>query len=186
MTTPVASGTLYASVADLRNVMSGTDSGTGTAAQLTDAQLELALYSASNRVSVFAGNVYDSSTPQATPPAILHDLTLDLACFWAAKTYGKYKVIEPQSPIYIAYANAMQMLNAVRTGDILLDVAPAPEMGVNEGGAVINRIPNIFTGANSNTRLDPRTGTLEPDVPLGQWAPMGMNWADSGGPLYQG
>ena len=185
MTTPAASGTLYATVADLRAVMSGTDSGSGTAAQLTDAQLELALYSASNRVSVFAGNVYDSSTPQATPPAILHDLTLDLACFWAAKTYAKYKAIEPTSPIYLAYVNAMTMLNAVRTGDILLDVAPAPEMGVNEGGTVINRIPAIFTGRDSNTRRDPMTGVLEADVPLGQWSPRGMGWGDSG-PLYQG
>jgi phage gp36-like protein len=185
MTTPVASGTLYASVADLRSVMSGTDGGAGTASQLTDAQLELALYAASNRVSVYAGNVYDSSTAEAEPPAILHDLTLDLACFWAAKTYAKYKAIEPTSPIYLAYVNAMQMLNAVRSGDILLDVSAAPGMGANEGGTVINRIPNVFTGANSNTRLDPRTGYLEPDVPLGQWAPMGMNWADSG-PLYQG
>ena len=67
MTTPVATGTLYATVADLRNVMSGTDSGSGTAAALTDAQLDLALYAASNRVSVYAGNVYDSSVPPRRP-----------------------------------------------------------------------------------------------------------------------
>ena len=103
MTTPVASGTLYATVADLRNVMSGTDSGTGTAAALTDAQLELALYAASNRVSVYAGNTYDSSVPEATPPAILHDLALDLGAFWAFKTYLKHKEMPPQHPVFIAY-----------------------------------------------------------------------------------
>lgn len=186
MTTPVASGTLYASVADLRNVMSGTDSGTGTAATLTDAQLELALYSASNRVSVFAGNVYDSSVPEAVPPPVLHDLTLDLACFWAAKTYGKYKAIEPQSPIYLAYVNAMQMLQDVRDGKILLDPAAAPGIGVNDSGTVINRIPSIFTGRDSNTRQDPATGVLEADVPLGQWSPRGMGWGDGAGTVYQG
>ena len=184
MTTPAASGTLYATVDDLRTAMSGTDSGTGTAAQLTDQQLTLALYAASNRVSVYAGSVYDGSTAAAVPPPILHDITLDLACFWAAKTYMKFKVIEPASPIYLAYVNAMQMLNDVRNGRILLDPAPAP--GINEAGTVINKIPNIFTGANSNTRLDPRTGTLEPDVPLGQWTPNGMDWADGGGATYQG
>ena len=73
--------TLYASLSDLRLTMDGTDSGTGTAAQLTDAQLTLALTAASNRVSVYAGNVYDSSSPQAVPPDIFHDLTLDLAAF---------------------------------------------------------------------------------------------------------
>jgi phage gp36-like protein len=185
VTTPTASGTLYASVEDLRQVMYGTDTGTGTAAQLTDQQLELALYAASNRVSVYAGNVYDGSTPEATPPPILHDLTLDLAAFWAAKTYLKWKEIPPTSGVYIAYANAMTMLNAVRTGDILLDVSAAPGVGANESGTVINRIPNIFTGANSNTRISPRTGVLEPDVPLGQWAPMGADWGD-GSAVYQG
>jgi hypothetical protein len=185
MTTPVASGTLYASVADLRNVMAGTDSGTGTADQLTDAQLVLALYAASNRVSVYAGNVFDSSVPEATPPAILHDLALDLACFWAYKTYLKSKSIAADHPVYIAYRDAMSMLADVRAGRILLDPVAAPGIG-SEAGIVINRIPPVFTGADSNTRLDPKTGTLEADVPLGQWSPRGMDWADGGGAWYQG
>ena len=185
MTTPVASGTLYASVTDLRNVMAATDSGTGTAGQLTDAQLQLALYAASNRVSVYGGNVWDSSTPEAVPPAILHDLTLDLACFWAYKTYLKSKSIETTHPVFIAYKDAMQVLADVRSGTILLDPAAAPGIG-SETGTVINRIPRVFTGENSNTRLDPMTGTLEPDVPLGQWAPFGMDWPGAGGALYQG
>lgn len=180
MTTPVASGTLYASVADLRAVMSGTDSGTGTAAQLTDAQLELALYSASNRVSVYAGNVYDSSTPVANPPAILHDLTLDLARFWAAVTYLKFKSVEATNPVYIAYMNAMQMLNDVRNGKILLDPAPAPGIG-EETGVIINRVPPVFTGRDSNTRIDPTTGTLEADSPF--WTPRTGGLVD-GGAIY--
>lgn len=184
MTTPAASGTLYASVADLRLVLSGTDSGTGTAAALTDDQLTLALYSASNRVSVYAGNIFDGSTGQAQPPPILHDLTLDLAAFWADKTYLKHKAVDPQSPIYIAYQNAVQVLNDVRDGKILLDPAPAPGIG-SETGVIINRIPSVFTGNDSNTRIDPMTGGLEADVPPGQWAPMGDGWR-SGGPIYQG
>lgn len=185
MTTPVASGTLYASVADLRAVMSGTDSGTGTAAQLTDAQLELALYSASNRVSVYAGNVFDSSTPEATPPAILHDLTLDLARFWAAVTYLKWKAVETTSPIYIAYMNATQILQDVRAGKILLDPVTAPGIG-SETGVIINRVPPVFTGRDSNTRIDVTTGTLEADSPF--WTPRtgGLVDGGGGGPLYQG
>ena len=185
MSTPVASGTLYASVADLRNVMAGTDSGTGTADQLTDAQLTLALYAASNRVSVYAGNLYDSSGSDAVPPGILHDLALDLACFWATKTYLKSKSIETTHPVYIAYKDAMGILEDVRDGKILLDPAPAPGIG-SETGAIINRIPPVFTGSDSNTRLNPRTGYLEADVPLGSWAPMGQDWLDEGGTVYQG
>jgi hypothetical protein len=183
MTTPVASGTLYASVTDLRNVMAGTDSGSGTADQLTDAQLTLALYAGSNRVSLYAGNVYDSSVPEAVPPAALHDLALDLACFWAYKTYLKSKSIEATHPVYIAYKDSMQILQDVRAGKILLDPVAAPGIG-QEVGVIINRIPPIFTGNDSNTRLDPRTGTLEADVPLGQWAPRGVDWGD--GTVYQG
>ena len=185
MTAPVASGTLYASIEDLQNVMAGTDSGTGTAAQLTDAQLTLALYAASNRVSVYAGNSYDGSSPAAQPPAILHDLTLDLAAFWAWKTYMKSKAMEPTHPVYLAYLNAIGILQDVRAGKILLDPAPAPGIAANESGTVINTIPRVFTGANSNTRFNPVTGTIEPDVPLGEWAPMGMGWG-TGGPEYQG
>lgn len=183
MTTPVASGTLYASVADLRSVMSGTDSGTGTAAQLTDEQLTLALYAASNRISVYAGSVYDGSTPQANPPAILHDLALDLARFWATVTYLKYKAVETTSPTYIAYQNAMQILADVRNGTLVLDPAPAPGIGA-EVGTVINRIPRTFTGWDSNTRIDPLTGTLAADSPF--YTPRTAGLFDAGGPIYQG
>ena len=183
MTTPAASGTLYATVEDLRQVMSGTDSGTGTAVQLSTEQLTLALYRASNTVSVYAGGVYDGSTPEATPPAILHDLTLDLAAFWAAKTYLKWKSIEATSPIFIAYQNAMSMLNGVRNGTILLDVAPAPGIAGGETGTVINRIPRVFTGRDSNVRLDPVTGTLEADSPF--WTPR-AGGLFGGGAIYEG
>lgn len=182
MTTPVASGTLYASVADLRNVMSGTDSGTGTAAQLTDAQLELALYSASNRVSVFTGNIYDSSGPQADPPPILHDLTLDLAVFWAWKTYLKGKSMPPDHPAFIAYTNANAILMDVRDGRIALNVGVAPGVG-DQVGTVINRIPPVFTGRDSNTRIDPTTGTLEADSPF--YTPRTAGLFDLGA-TYQG
>src|ERR1039458_5841406 len=140
--------------------MAGTDSGSGTADQLTDTQLTLALYAASNRVSVYSGNVYDSSTPLAVPPAILHDLAgdlaLDLACFWAYKTYLKSKSIEATHPVYIAYKDSMSILADVRAGRVLLDPAVAPGIG-SEGGVVINRVPPVFTGNDSNTRIDPRT-----------------------------
>jgi phage gp36-like protein len=181
-TTPAASGTLYASVDDLRQVMSGTDGGNGTAVQLSDQQLELALYAASNRVSVYAGNSYDGSTSAATPPGILHDLTLDLAVFWASKTYLKFKEIPSTSPAYIAYQNAMSILQDVRAGKIELAPAPAPGVGPDVG-TVINRIPRVFTGHDSNTRIDPMTGGLEADSPF--WTPRAGGLVD-GGPVFQG
>lgn len=186
MTTPVASGPLYASVDDLRLSVSGTDSGSGTPAQLNDAQLTLALHRASNTVSVYAGNLYDSSAPQAAPPPILHDLALDLAAFWAWKTYLKGKAVPTDHPAYIAYSNAVQMLNDVRDGKIVLDVGVAPGVG-DEVGVVINRIPPVFTGADSNVRINPVTGTLEADSPY--WTPRTGGLTGGGlfdSPVYQG
>lgn len=176
--------TLYATVDDLRSVLEGTDGGTGTPAALNDAQLTLALTSASTRISVYFGSVMDGSVPQAVPPDVFHDLTLDLAAFWAWKTYLKGKSIPATHPAFIAYQNAVKMLNDVRDGKLRLD--PAPAGGINsETGTVINRIPPVFTGADSNTRVDPQTGFLESDTPFDQWTPRGDGLLD-GGPVYQG
>lgn len=177
--------TLYATVADLQEVLSGTDSGTGTAAQLTATQLTLALTSASNRVSVYFGNIMDSSSAQADPPPIFHDLTLDLAAFWATKTYMKNKVIDPQHPVYIAYKDAQQMLQDVRDGKLRLDVVIPGGVG-GEVGVIINRIPPVFNGDDSNTRVDRYSGYLASDVPMGQFAPGGSDDLSSYGPTYQG
>ena len=184
MTTPAASGVLYATVADLRLLLSSTDSGIGTPAQLDDPQLTLCLYSASNRVSVYTGTIWDSSSSQWNPPPILHDLTLDLAAFYAWRTYLKGKSIANDHPVFLAYQNATSMLNDVRDGKIDLDVQPAGNIS-ETNALIINRIPPIFTGNDSNTHIG-AGGVLEDDVPLGQWAPRGMGWDGSGGPVYQG
>jgi len=175
--------TLYAQVSDLRNQLQGADDGQGTPAQLTDDQLTLALAAASTRVSVYFGSVMDSSVPQATPPDVFSPLTLDLAAFYAWRMYRKSKEIPTTHPAYVAYKDAMSLLNDVRDGKIRLD--PAPAGGINtEVGVIINRIPPIFTGNDSNTRVSIYTGYLESDVPFGMWAPRGDDL--TGGPVYQG
>jgi phage gp36-like protein len=184
MTTPTFSGPLYASVADLRLWLSSTDSGVGTPAQLDDSQLTLCLYSASNRVSVYAGGLFDGSTPVAMPPPVFHDLTLDLAAFFAWRTYLKGKVIPSDHPVFVAYQNATQMLNDVRDGKIVLEITTAGAIGPGQSALIINRIPPIFTGSDSNTRVGV-SGYLEDDIPAGLWSPRSLDWG-SGGPIYQG
>lgn len=185
MSPPAASGVLYASVADLREVLSSTDSGIGTPAQLSDEQLTLALYSASNRVSVYSGMLWDSSTSDWVPPPILHDITLDLAAFFAWKTYLKGKSIATDHPAFIAYQNATSLLNDVRDGKVRLDVEAAGALGPQDSATVINRIPQIFTGYDSNTRVN-RSGVLETDTPPGMWTPRSLGWDNDGGAMYQG
>jgi hypothetical protein len=175
--------TLYATVADLLLSLQGTDGGVGTPAELSTPQLTLALAAASNRVSVYFGTTMDSSNPQAIPPDIFHDLTIDLGIFFAWRTYLKGKAMPVDHPAYLAYQNANSILQDARNGKIRLD--PAAAGGVNqEVGVVINRIPQVFTGEDSNTRVSPTTGVLEADVPLGQWAPRLDDL--NGGSVYQG
>ena len=159
MTTPTV--TLYASIADLRLVLDGTDAGTGTAAQLSDEQLTLALQAASDRVSLYVGVVYDPSAI----PSMAQDLTLDLASWWATTYYLKAKDMGPNHPVVLRYTEAMKILTQVRQGLIDLNVpvlTPGQGSGPS-GGNVINRIPAIFTGEDSNTRVV--DGQLIPDVP---------------------
>lgn len=184
MTTPAASGVLYASVPDLRKVLDSTDSGQGTPAQLSDEQLTLALYAASNRVSVYSGELWDSSAPQWAPPPILHDITLDLAVFWAWKTYLKGRSIAADHPAFIAYTNAQSLLRDVRDGKIRLDPQAGGGIGT-ETAKIINRLPPVFTGEDSNTRVG-LSGGLESDVPAGSWTPRGDDWSGAGGAVYQG
>jgi phage gp36-like protein len=156
VTTPAQ--VIYATIADLRLVLDGTDAGTGTAAQLSDEQLTLALQAASDRVTVYAGEVYDPAA--ATFPGIIHDLTLDLAAWWATTYYLKQKEMPPTSPVQLRYTEAKGVLEAIRKGEIALDFSggTAPV-----GGTVINRIPAIFTGEDSNTRVV--AGQLQADTP---------------------
>jgi hypothetical protein len=164
--------------------MQGADGGVGTPAELNDSQLTLALQAASSRVSIAFGTIMDSSNSQAVPPDAFAPLTLDLAVFYAWRTYLKGKVVPNDHAAYLAYKDAMQMLSDARDGKIRLD--PAAAGGVyQEVGVVINRIPNIFTGDNSNTRIG-LDGVLEPDTPLGgsEFAPRGGDLL--GGAVYQG
>jgi phage gp36-like protein len=182
----VSTPLLYASLSDLRAVLSGTDAGIGTAAQLTDAQLTLCLLSGTNRVSAYVGSIFDGSTPQAVPPVLLHDLTLDIAAFWATGIYLKNKEIPSTHPVYLKYTETMKFLNDVRDGKVRFDPVVVGGIG-EETGVVINRIPPIFSGDDSNTQLDPLTGGLEASTPDWMWAPPNdllENW--NLGPVYQG
>jgi hypothetical protein len=156
--------TLYATTDDLRQVLDGTDAGTGTAATLSDEQLTLALQAASNRISIYAGGVFDGSSAASTPPDIFHDLALDLGAFWATKTYLKHKTMDAQHPVWLAYQNAMDVLKGFRDGTLRPDPGTYGGVG-NEGGHVINRIPGIFRNADSNVIVNPYDGKLDADTP---------------------
>jgi len=150
----------YCAPSDIRAALAGTDSGSGTAAQLNDAQLTQAAKIGSDRVSAYAGTVYDSSSPQANPPALVVDLAISLACYFATLTYLKGKALGADDPVRLRYLDAVGVLNDVRDGKVRID--PDPPGAIEESGIVINRIPQVFSGEDSNTDIDPLTGRIEP------------------------
>lgn len=174
---------LYATVADLQEVMDGTDAGSGTASQLTQAQLTMALFDASSEISVFAGNIFDSSLPEWNPPPVFHSLTLALAAYYATITYLKHKELPATHPVYLRYQRAQAILADARDGKIQLDVGTAGGPG-EDVGVIINRIPPIFSGEDSNTRIDPATGFLQSDVPFFDFSPGRGGLGDEA--VYQG
>lgn len=150
---------LYATIPDLRLVLDGTDAGTGTAAQLSDAQLTLAIEAASTRVNIYTGTVWDSSTTALTPPDPLKDITLDLAAWWATTYYSKHKDMGAAHPVVLRYTEAMKVLDAIRKGEITISALAGAATA-----RVINPVPQIFTGADSNTYIG-HDGVLAADNP---------------------
>ena len=159
MTTPAP--VLYASISDLKLVLDSTDAGTGTAAQLSDEQLTMALAAATDRVTMYAGLYYDDP---AQTPTMVGSITLDLAAWWATTYYLKQKEMPATSPVVLRYTEAKNVLEAIRKGEVDLNVpnvSGAPG-GTPSSGKVINRIPAIFTGYDSNTIVV--NGVLVADV----------------------
>jgi Protein of unknown function (DUF1320) len=179
---------LYAPITDLRIVMDGTDAGSGAPSALTDAQLTLALTSASNIVSAYIGNVWDNSqspTPgDFTPPVLLHDIALDLASWYAWRIYNKHKEIGPQHPASLAYTHAMKVLEDVRNGLVRLDPDIPGSPGF-ETGHINNPLPPIFTGDDSNTEIDPATGGIVASTPPDMYRPGWSDLTGDFGPEYE-
>jgi len=161
MTTPAP--VLYASISQLKLVLDSTDAGQGTAAQLSDEQLTLALEAASERVELFVGMSWSDPT-QA--PGFLTGITLDLAAWWATTYYLKQKDMPATNPVVLRYTEAVKVLESIRKGELNIaieDVSTAGGTGTAVAGArVINRLPAIFTDADTDTYV--QAGQLMTDT----------------------
>lgn len=156
----------YITTAALKLAMSSTDAGTGTAAGLTEAELTEVIGRASNRVSSWVGQTFDTdlATPAFDVPPMVVDLTTQIAVYYAWLNYLKGKPMSAQHPAYLGYQDAMATLKAINAGDIRID--PQPAGGLTEVAIVIN--PNrgpIFTDEDSNVSLGPQ-GELVAGTPV--------------------
>jgi phage gp36-like protein len=99
-------------------------------------------------------------------PGIVADLTLDIAAWYATTYYLKQKDMGPNSPVMLRYNEAVKILESVRKGEVSLDVATEAAASAR----IINRIPAIFTPADSDTVFDPASGFLTTDTSVGSSA----------------
>jgi phage gp36-like protein len=151
----------YCTPADIRNNVAGTDAGTGTCAQLEDAQISAAIARASAKVSAYAGTAWfvDANDPNPVIPDLIFGLTVQIATYYATLTYRKGKDLTQYDPAMLAYTDAVATLKDIASG--LIDVSPTPPNDpVSNASKIINRIPAIFTFEDSGTEPDGRGGIM--------------------------
>lgn len=159
-------GAMYCLPADIRNNVAGTDAGTGTCAQLTDAQLNGAIAQASAKVSAYAGTAYvtDAADPVIVVPDLVKTCTVQIATFYATLIYRKGKDLSQFDPVYLGYQDAIATLKDIVAGNI--DVSPtAPADPVDNAGHVVQTIPSIFRFSDSGTVPDGRGGIQAAGAP---------------------
>jgi phage gp36-like protein len=156
----------YCQPSDIRDNVAGTDSGTGTCAQLSDDQLSAAVAKASAKVSAYAGTSWmtDANTPTVTIPDLVVNLTVAIGSFYATLTYRKGKDLSAFDPVYLGYLDAMATLKDIINGNIVVAPVPPGEAPV-AGGKVINTLPRVFVHADSGTLPDGRGGIMPAGAP---------------------
>jgi phage gp36-like protein len=156
----------YCQPSDIRDNVAGTDSGTGTCAQLTDDQLAAAIAKASSKISAYAGTAWepDADTPVVTIPDLIVTTTVQLATFYATLVYRKNRPLTVGDPVLLGYTDAMATLKDVISGNIVVAPVPPGEAPV-AGGTVINTIPRIFHHSDSGTEPDGRGGIMPAGAP---------------------
>jgi phage gp36-like protein len=157
---------LYCLPQDIRDNVAGTDNGTGTCAQLTDAQLTEAIGRASSKVSAYAGTTFepDASQPVVTVPSLIFGLTVQIATFYGTLTYRKGKDLSAMDPVMLGYTDAMATLTAIANGTIQV-TPPDPGQPDTTPARVINQIPSIFRYEDSGTVPDGRGGIMPAGAP---------------------
>src|ERR1700735_3394568 len=96
----------YCSPEDIRQMVRGTDpNGVGTAAELSDEQLMIAITRASSTVTSYVGTKWEieSLNPALTVPQMVHDLAAGLASYYATLMYRRGKSLDQYDPVYMMY-----------------------------------------------------------------------------------
>lgn len=93
----------------------------GTAASLGDPEIDEGIARVESRVDTYLRRFY--TVPLVEPvPAIVRDLTTDLAAYDLTLAYYKSTDISDQDPVVRRYRDARDLLNSLASGVLVLDV----------------------------------------------------------------
>lgn len=131
---PVQNVPGYTTVDDLRLALSpGGTADVGTAAALSDGELADAVAEAQQEVDA---RLSDRGAPFASDavPGLIAQITRDLAAFKATLVHRKGNPIDPNDPIRLRYAHALDLLRQIGKGEIDL---PGTSDETGPGAAVL-------------------------------------------------
>ena len=144
---------LYCAPNDVRQILTGLNQG-GTAADLQDAQLNVAILRASAKVSAWCGQQYgtDGGGNAIPIPGTIFTWTVGIAAYLATLMYHKSKPLDKDDPVMAMYEDVLDDLTAVSKG--YADPDPqTPNKSISGAGHVVNKIPRVFTPSDSGTQL---------------------------------
>lgn len=131
----------------------------GTAASMTDAELNDAIGEADSRIDAMLGSRYAmplTSNQGGQPVAIINIMSRDMAAYFATLRWRRNKDLTPNDPVQLRYTDISGFLNRVATGQasLNLDVQAAgnpDDMG--QAGAPINPYDGALFGQGQDYDL---------------------------------
>jgi phage gp36-like protein len=143
----------YSTVVKVRSVLSGEDDEEGgTAASLSDAQIQYEIDGARATIDAALHGVYklpfdlnDTGNTTATVPQIIINICTDIAAYMSDLNYRKGREYDNQNmPVPLRYQRAQTLLENLRTGTITIDWPHADSDG-SGAGVVHQYSPALMT-----------------------------------------
>ncbi len=135
----------YAEPDDVRQVLSSVvTEQAGTAADLSDAQIQYEIDSASAMIDAALRIIYSVPFAPETP-FLIKSICIDLSAYGCDLNYRKSREYDSQNmPIILRYNKARDQLNLIRLGTLVLDW-PRANTGEGDGTLVVHQYtPQLF------------------------------------------
>lgn len=147
----------YLTPAQLRLVLNpdGDNTDTGSAAGMTDPELQEAINDAQAEVD---GKLSArTSTPLVTPlPTLIFRVVRDIAAYLATLTNRRGDPLTPSDPIALRYAAAEQLLNGLAAGTVPLPPEVAPSQNATQNAVAVNGYDGtLLDGSDAGWRRVP-------------------------------